>query len=321
LRDLAGVTVAGLRRRKLFASERFIIDCFVPSWKDPIAMPTIVVGLEDEVDFIRYLDLSLIRMPKNVPRYIHCDIAFTNDALGLSMSGVAEWTDSSLEEEDGTFSSRRVPIIETDFIMRIKARDGDRIPIHKMRKFIFDLKAEGFRIKKFTSDLRLASEDTLQIFQKAGIEAEYLSVDKTDDAYVNFQHLVYEKRWRCHRHEMLLFELKNLERDADKGKIDHPEEVTDIEFLGDGSVKEVVLQGSKDVSDSVVGSVQSCVLDMGTPIDTKQIVSIAKKLREGSASDNPGGILLTTNDGKTIEGTVSGGKVANNMRDLFKKLK
>ena len=321
LRDLAGITIAGLRRRKLFASEKFIVDCFDATKQDPVKRQTIVIGLEDDVSLMMWLDLAKIRVPRSVPRYIHCDIAFTGDALGLSMCGISDWIEGNEEQEDGTFSSVRLPVIETDFEMRIKARDGDRIPIHKMRKFVLDLKAVGFRIAKFTSDLRLASEDTLQIFNKSGIPAEYLSVDKTDEAYVNYRNLVYEKRWVSHKNDRLLFELRNLERDVDKGKIDHPKEVTDVVFLEDGDMREVVVEGSKDVSDAVVGAVQSCIESADVPIDTKKIQQLTKILKETSAMDDPTGILLKTNDGREIEGLKGTGSQVHKMKDIMKKLR
>jgi hypothetical protein len=53
-------------------------------------------------------------------------------------------------------------------------------------------------------------------------------VDKEIKHYMDFRNLVFEARWRCHMHEYLHFELKNLEYDKDSQKINHPDKVKDI---------------------------------------------------------------------------------------------
>jgi len=289
LRDIAGITTAGARRLKLFPSEKFIIECFDLTKVDPVKVPTVEIGLEDEVKLMWFFDLDKLRMTKDVPRFIHMDIAFSGDACGLAMSGVKEWRQVMVEKPDGTYMKEMSPIIETDFVMRIKAREGDRIPIHKIREFIFDLRANGVHIQKFTADLPLASQDTLQLLQREGIEAENQSVDKTNQPYFDFRNLIYEKRWVSHRHQMLLFELKHLEQDPQDGKVDHPLKIADIEFLDDGGMREVVMEGSKDCSDAVVGSVTQCLYSVKRPMDfalMKQLMDkTAKKQFVNPAED------------------------------------
>jgi len=280
LRDIAGRSVGGIRKSKLFPSERFLNECYDAAKEDPVRYPTIEVGLEDDVHFVSYLDFTKMRKHKSEQRYIHCDIAFTTDALGLACSYINGWVMTNVEKEDGTVIQQKAPIIETEWVMRIKARSHDKIPIHKVRKMILDLNQIGFNIAKFTIDLRLASEDTIQILSKAGINADYLSVDKDIKPYMNFRNLVFEKRWVCHKHEFLHFELKHLEYDRNTQKIDHPNMVKDIEFLNDGSLKDVVLKGSKDLADAVAGSVMSALLMGGEAIDTEDAVRIMKKFTD-----------------------------------------
>lgn len=285
LRDIAGVTVAGMRRLKLFASEKFILDCFDDTKLDPVRVNLVKIGLEDDEELIRYVDLSRLRMSKGTARFIHLDISFSGDASGIAMSGIKEWRQIDVEREDGTFVKDMAPVIETDFVMRIKAKEGDRIPIHKLRKFILDLRAQGVNIFKFTADLRLASEDTLQLLQRAGINADYLSLDKTNKPYVDFRNMVYEHRWVCHRHPMLFFELKHLEQSPLDGKIDHPEKVVDVEILSDGNIQEVAMEGTKDVSDAVVGSVTSALYESKKPINVPFMQELLAKTRTKADED------------------------------------
>jgi len=293
LRDYAGISVLGTRRYKLFPSEKFIIECFDKTKPDPVVVNTLLVGLEGDVPWIKSLNLSAIRMPLSIPRCMHLDISFSGDAMALSSAGIKRWTEVQVQTEEGTFKSEILPVIETDFILRIKAREGDRIPLHMMRKFVLDLKSAGMKIQLFTADLRLASEDTMQLLTKAGISSEYFSLDTSITPYMDFRSLVFEKRWICHQHEYLFFELKNLEFNRDehggKGKIDHPIKVKDIEILNDGTYRDIVMEGTKDVSDACVGAVINALLlakKMMRPEDVKKMFeALDTKPAEGLPSD------------------------------------
>ena len=320
LRDLAGVTVAGMRKYKLFGSETAIIKCFDPEKQNPIEMPTIMIGLNDVEDLIMYMDFSKIRMPKNILRCIHVDISFAHDATGIAMSGIKEWKEMDVMNADGTFRRERVPVVETDFAMRVKARDGERIPIHKIRKLVLDLRAAGFQIQKFTSDLKLLSEDTQQLLIAAGIPAEDFSLDKKPQAYFDFRNLVYEGRWVCHRQQMLLLELKNLEQSPLDKKIDHPDKFLDIEFLDEGGIKETVMEGSKDIADAVAGSVVNCIYGVAIPINTQLMGNLLQRTSTAPGSPEETISHLTkTLDGVEILGTKQG-RTINKVNDIFKRL-
>jgi hypothetical protein len=322
LRDLAGVTVAGMRRYKLFGSEKFIIDCFDKEKLDPIKVPTINIGLSDPDELLWFLDLDKIRMDKKIPRCIHVDISFAHDATGIAMSGVKEWKEVDVQNPDGTFRRERAPVVETDFAMRVKAKEGSRIPIHKIRKLVLDLRAAGFMIQKFTSDLQLLSEDTKQLLIAAGIPAEDFSLDKTTQAYFDFRNLVYERRWICHRHPLLLLELKNLEQSPTDKKIDHPDKFLDIEFLDEGGIKEVVLQGSKDLSDAVAGSVVNCIYDATIPINTQLMSDLLNKTASGKLKPEEDPTLSLAKDpntGQPIIGTKRGENIQR-VNEIFRRL-
>ena len=308
IKDIAGKSVHGIRKSKLFPSERFLNECYDPNKMDPVVFQTIQVGLQDDVNFLNYLDFSKIRKHKSEQRFIHCDIAISGDAMGLACSYINGWAQVQTQKEDGSYVTQKAPIVETEWVMRIKAKTQDSIPIHKMRKLILDMQSVGFNIGRFTIDLRLASEDTIQLLQQAGVKADYLSVDKDVKPYMNFRNLVFEKRWVCHRHEFLHFELKHLEYDRNKQKIDHPDVVKDIEFLKDGSVQDVVMRGSKDLADAVVGSVMSACLVGGVMVDMtdasnlmKRFASTAKEERDpywfaNVGKDDKDKVIGTTKD-------------------------
>lgn len=322
LRDIAGRTIAGTRKSKLIADEHFITDCFEESKLNPITQETIEIGLNDNIELIWFLDLSKIRMDKSVKRSIGLDISFSGDAMSIAMSGIKDWREGIIQKPDGTFEKEMFPVVETDFIMRIKARDGDRIPLHKMRKFVLDLKAAGFNIWKFNADLLLASEDTLQLLNRANIAAGYFSVDKTLQPYTDFRNLIYEKRWICFTHKIVKIELKNLE--IIDNKVDHPKEVQEQEWNEDKTdFKIVVIPGSKDCSDAVCNSVINSILDAEKPIDVVMMSKMLKqsKIQTEKTPRDDVGIKFHDPSGQEIVGVRSPGGDIERINDIFKRLR
>jgi hypothetical protein len=332
LRDYAGISITGLRKSKLFPSEKLLVDCYDPAKRDPVSMVRIETGLHDDVDFAEYLDFSLIRVPRRVPRYIHVDIAWSNksgsgDALGLAMSCVSTWVDRSVEdlEDGGSMRVEKAPVVETDFAMRIIGRPGDKIPLNKVRKLIIDLKkVYGFNIVMATYDLDSASEDSKQILQRAGINCpdKGLSLDKNPQIYRGFRQLVHDKRWCCHRNEYLHFELVNLEDDPDKNKIDHPDEVVDLVLLENGETEDKVKRGSKDMSDAVVGSVENALKGSIAP-PSKEFIAASKKIAEHLKAPEVTHTLLNIKSGVQSkvekEETPSFKKTGEQFKNLFNK--
>jgi hypothetical protein len=285
LRDLAGISASYLRKNKFFKSEKYLTNCYDPTKENPVSVITIYLGKkESDKDLMYYLDTNKIRMPKFIPRCIHGDIAFKHDAYGLSMSGVSGWKEIPRQMDDGSTKNDKVPVIETDFVMRIKAPENDEIDLGKVRKFIIDLKKiKGYNIDLCTFDLRLLSISTSQELEKSGIRCEYFSIDKNPQLARNFRDdLVKEERWVCHKHPYLHFEFANLEEDPNTNKIDHPAEVTIMEPLDDGTIRELVIEGSKDLSDATIGSVMKALENCKTPPD----IAIMKKAF--AASTNSG---------------------------------
>jgi len=326
LRDLAGISVSYIRKSKLFSSEKFLVDCYDPEKKDPVKKLTAMIGLDDDIDLTKYLDLSFIRISRNVPRYIHVDIAYSGDgdALGLGMSCVKGWQTEHREQEEGSFKGVKMPVAETDFGMRIKAPPGDKIPLNKVRKLILDLKnVYKFNIVLCTFDHKAMSEDSMQILARAGIKCDYLSLDKDSSIYRGFASLVVNQRWVCHRNNYLHFELVNLEDDPVTNKIDHPDEVVDIEFLEDGSTREVVLRGSKDISDAVVGSVYTAIKNCETPPDIEVMKDMFQKSKTAPVGEMDEFWFLdkkyTKEDKKKPDGKGFAKDQASSFKDIFKK--
>ena len=289
LRDLAGVSVESSRLSKLFTSEQMLDDCYDNTKQNPVKKSTIMVGLKDKADLTKYIDFSKIRVPRNYPRFIHCDIAYSGegDALGLGMSCVSGWSKMNVELDDGNIETRKMPVVETDFTLRLKGKPGDQIDLSCVRRFVLDLRLLGFNIGKFTSDHRAMSTDTLQILNNAGIPTDYMSLDKTAENYLLYRDLVIERRWISHKDNYLHFELVNLDYDKIKNKVDHPDKVVKVVFLQDGDSKEVVLTGSKDKADGVVGSVVAALDEIQVPPDREIIRKFFNQIKQPLALKLP----------------------------------
>jgi len=282
LKDLAGVSITSLRRSKLIPVESILRDCFDKDKKNPVKKMTIILGLKDnEINLMRSFDIRKLHNSRSTPRFIHMDIAYAGggDSLAFAMSCIGGSMETNVEEEDGTISARRLPIVETEFVFRLRANPGDQIPIFAVRKFVLDLKLRGINIVLFTSDLSLLSADTKQILMKRGVNCDYLSLDRTPEPYLEFRNLIAEKRWTSFYHPFFFFEMVNLEYDRNSKKVDHPKKVKHVSILDDGTVKEVVLEGSKDVADAVVGSAYSAVKHYKAPVDSAVVKRLSDSLR------------------------------------------
>jgi len=273
LRDIAGLTVAGSRKYKLFPSQKFIK--FDDTKQDPVAMDTIITGLNDMRRWISLIDLNKLRVPLDVQRFGHFDFAISGDAAAIAFSCIKGWTTGSTVDEAGLVTETQVPVVETDMVVRIKAAPDDRIPLSSVRQLILDLRSAGLRIGYFSYDLLVGSEDTKQILNKAGVAGDHFSVDKDTKAYLCFRDMVFEERWVCHPHPWVAFEMAEIEHNREKNKIDHPDRVTKVQII-DGQVKKHVVDGSKDCLDAIVASVYHAVMR------ASPVASVAE-VREGLA--------------------------------------
>lgn len=286
LRDIAGVATSYLRKYKLFYSEQLVDNCFDPDIPIPVKKQTIVAGLHDEINLANYIDFSKIQNDRNLPRFFHQDISFSKDCMGAAMSCICGWKTVNREDLDGSFKSYKLPVVQTELILRLKAKEGDRFPLKSVVRLVLDLRdVYKFNIRRFTADLILASEHTKQTLEQRGIECDYFSLDRNPQWYRSFRDVVEEERWVCYKHPILRFELVNLEDDPEKNKVDHPKEVAVVQYLENGDSNEVVLLGSKDLSDAAAGSAIGALQNTEQPPDTEYMSGLMEKILEKSAQE------------------------------------
>lgn len=234
LRDLAGRATG--TTYKLFRLKDKLYNAFIIN---PIFPDIIPLSFDDEEDQILnycthpgFFDVQV-----DLPRYIHLDMGLTTDKMGIACSYVKQFKERRVRDIS-TFQeiTEVVPEVVTEWATTVQALPGKQIPLYKIRLFIMQLVRKGYIIGKVSADLKLLSADTIQGLVKAGVDAEYLSVDKTVVPYFTMRSMIYEGRLYLPNSNLINKELSELEVSPDGTKVDHP------------------MKGSKDISDSVCGS-------------------------------------------------------------------
>lgn len=184
-----------------------------------------------------------IENPPDDMVFVHVDLGLNKlraDGSRGDFAGLAICHFGGYDEEHGGR-----PVIVFDAIARISAGHAREVDFGEIRDLLIQMKKCGWQIYKVTYD-SYQSIDSVQTLRKKGIVCDVLSVDKTPEPHETLKAAVYEKRVYMPTLDILLTELKQLERVATSDKVDHPR------------------YGSKDVADAVAGAAFNCVKFYGT---------------------------------------------------------
>lgn len=266
LREFGGVAIGGTNRR-LIRSQQKINNALV--FKPYFTKDVIELDFDDDSDqLINYMDKERYgskRTYPSRPRFIHIDTGLTNDNLGMSCGYVAGFKDvDRVDEETGVIIDYKEPVIHVEWSIAISAKGGSEVPLFKIRQFIIGdlLKRLKIPIVQVSTD-GFEAKDMRQLLKKSGMKTEYISVDKTPDAYRSLRNATYEERLLMPNNNLLRKELIELEivpvKTRAREKIDHP------------------MDGSKDIADSVAGVV---VATMEHKLSSKDMVREVAKVIE-----------------------------------------
>lgn len=227
LQDKAGISTTS--SDKFFPDITHLSNCFkLPMYGDDV----IKLDFYDTSDLLSIrLDPFIRRIPKDRIIYIHYDIGVTGDNTGLAISYFENWR---------TINGVKRPIIKTPLCIGINRYEDQETPIYHLEEFIYYL-AEQFEIGCFSAD-QFASRQLFQNLNLRGIPNKYLSVDRTDEAYVFFKNLANFECLEICDNSLLKHEQFDLRRIGNK--VDH------------------LPTNSKDLSDACVASIYSCYLDI-----------------------------------------------------------
>lgn len=253
LRELAGQATYGLA--PLIRQRHRIYACITNEWSHPFTRPEISISDESPTLIDEFFvpervfkiesSFNRPRIDPNRPRFIHIDIAFTGDALGMACGHVHGMKRVMVKRPDGLFYENLMPEVYIDFMLRVTPPRTGEIDLSKVRSFIQFLRDSGLPIGLISFD-GYQSKDSAQVLRKAGFETQEYSVDRTDEAYMSLKQGFFDERIKFYEHPHFLKEVEHLERDLDNQKIDHP-----LRFP-DGT------RGSKDVADCVAAVFYLC---------------------------------------------------------------
>ena len=187
------------------------------------------------------LEAELSRL-RSKPRFVHCDLSFSSDSTGVAMGYVDGFKDVTRRNEEGEEFSVRMPVIVIEFMLKINPPKGGEIQLADVRSLIYELRSYGYPIRTVTFD-SFQSKDSMQQFQRTGIESGHVSADTNPQVYNSYKEALYEDRLITYHYDTLFQETIRLEKNEKKNKVDHP------------------ANGSKDVADAVASVCYLCVTE------------------------------------------------------------
>lgn len=179
---------------------------------------------------------------RNKPRYVHLDLSFSGDATGVAMGYIQGFKTVIRRNDDGKQYEMKMPIIAIELMLQVVPPKGGEIQLEDVRSLIYELRSYGYPIRRVTMD-QFQSKDSMQQFNRTGIESGRLSADINLEVYNSYKDALYEDRLIAYEHPVLLEETIRLEKNEKKNKVDHPQ------------------NGSKDLADAVAGVCYNCVID------------------------------------------------------------
>ena len=201
---------------------------------------------EGRHDFWRLVDREYIEqlvLDRTVPFAVHLDVGLgQNDAAGLAIGHIAGYvllpSTKFFNEKTQEFTEIRdirAPIYQIDGVLRSVARPGEEVDLEVLRDVLLFLRGE--------LNVRWATFDSYQYAmlvsacRKARMRSGVLSVDTSIAPYTELKLAIKDERLLQPQHVVLQEELRTVEKDKKRMKIDHPP------------------SGSKDCSDAVAGVV------------------------------------------------------------------
>ncbi|MBF0554024.1 MAG: hypothetical protein HQK96_05625 [Nitrospirae bacterium] len=169
-------------------------------------------------------------------RHIHIDPSLSGDTTGFVMGHIQRYVPVKRKDALNDETVEMAPLIVIDFMLKIIPPPGGEIIIGDLRSLVYNLHEKGFKIGFVSMDSYIKA-DPIQILNSKGFKADHVSVDSSVLPYQTLKDAFYEDRIIMYRYEPVLVELKGLEFNLAKRKVDHP------------------IDGEKDVADSLAAVV------------------------------------------------------------------
>jgi hypothetical protein len=157
-----------------------------------------------------------------------------HDRCGIAIVKVPGFVNKITDPASGTIET--LPLFHVEVAISIQPDPMHPIDIPDLRRWVLQLSTYyNINIHEFTFDGFQSKESQSQL-RKVGIRTREVSMDRTTEPYEVLRRALYDDRLLMVNSEMARVELSQLERLAEKNKIDHPP------------------NGSKDVADAIAGA-------------------------------------------------------------------
>jgi hypothetical protein len=207
IRDIAGCST--------FAMNPFLIN--TEAVAKAFGMRQSILSL-DQTDFVTSRPAifpNRIQKPKE-PRMAHVDLAVTGDSAGVAVG----WVEGFTEVKHGEHTEL-MPKINFDFILEVKPPRNGEIEFESIRRLFYKLTELGMNLKWISFDT-YQSRDSMQLLRQKGYVTGTQSMDVDSTPYDVLKTAIYDGRIVAPAHDHARTELIRLERDPQKGLIDHP---------------------------------------------------------------------------------------------------
>jgi hypothetical protein len=222
IRDVGGIATVAIFP---FIRNRERIDaCVRNDYKHPFTMES--WDMTDRGKFL--VDQLFVKneFGENVPkfhpkcvRHVHIDASIRGDATGICVAHT--FGEKLIQKKvDGQIITETRPLIWVDLLLQVKPLYGEDIIFADLRKLIYALTELGMPIR-FISQDSFQSFDSIQAFNARGYETAIISVDKPIDAYDTLKQALYDERLAMYDYPIVIEELKQLEFNIIKKKVDH----------------------------------------------------------------------------------------------------
>lgn len=247
IRDIAGMATAAIspfitRREKITEAEEaggkrehpFTTEVYDMSRGGSFIWSKMVHSVQERNQGGGFTTVLKPIVSPNQVRHIHIDPSLRGDCSGFTMAHVCGWKDVQRRNDTGQEYMERAPVYFIDVTLRIVPPIGGEIILGDIRRLVYELSAHGYIITRVTQD-QFQSADGIQMLNQRGYTSEIVSVDVSIDPYDNLKLAYYENRIIGYPYDPLRSELRTLELNLKKNKVDHPP------------------RGRKDVADSMAG--------------------------------------------------------------------
>ncbi len=270
LRDIVGIATDTISP---FIGQRQKIGDAIAAGRELDLKPWVDKSEVDlELDgFPQWLEANLPE-DRDALRFVHIDLAVTNDACGVAIVKFAGMVEQASESGPGVVET--LPKFVVEAAIRIQPSKAAELQIAELRSWILQLPTcYRLNIAMISYD-GFQSRESIQILRKVGIRAEAISVDRNLEPYEYLRSALYQGRLAMVDSEPLRLELAQLELDAKRDKVDHPP------------------RGSKDVADAVCGAVYAASrwrsIRTGLGCQDQDGNSTRAKVREGERRQDMG---------------------------------